>query len=165
METSKNLRQVFVEQLSILARQDKYVILIMGDVGYSFFESFQQEFPEQCLNCGVMEQTMMGMAAGMALSGFKPYVYTMVPFAIMRPYEQLRDDVCYNKVNVKIFGVKGSVHYKFLGMSHNLMGKENEEDLLKNLPNLKRYYPETEQELIKIMQRSYKNKLPFYVRI
>ncbi len=158
-------RGVFMETLEQLVKKDKRVILIVGDVGFSYMQEFQKKYPRQYINTGVTEQSFMGIAAGLAKSGWKPYVYSMIPFVMMRNYEQLRNDVCYNNANVKLVGVRGSVHYRFQGMSHNLLGKENEEDLLKNLPNIKRFYPKTTQEVRKIILETYKNNHPTYIRL
>jgi len=158
------MRRAFIETLSELARKDPKVILMVGDVGFSFIEDFAEEFPDQFINCGVTEQTMMGMAAGLALSGWKPYVYSMINFVTMRCYEQLRNDVCYNKANVKIIGVKGSEHYKFLGFSHNMDGDEDI-DILGGLPNLGITLPVSPEQLQRELRRNYKSKMPMYFRI
>lgn len=134
----RNGRKILIETLTELAEKDDKVILIVGDVGFSFMEPFKEKFPKQFLNTGVMEQSMMGIAVGLANLGFKPYVYTMKNFIILRPFEQLRNDICYGNANVKLLGVGGSEAYRFLGMSHNLFGDE-EERLLKDLPNLNTY--------------------------
>jgi transketolase len=84
---------------------------------------------------------------------------------MMRNYEQLRNDVCYANNNVKLIGAVVNVHYRFQGMSHNLLGAENEEDLLKNLPNIKRYYPKTTDEVREIVLATYKNTEPTYIRL
>jgi transketolase len=139
-----DLRKQFFTKMNELAEKDPSIILIVGDLGYSFMEEYQKKFPKQFLNCGIMEQAMVGISAGMALAGLKPYVYSGSIFLIARAYEQIRDDVAYNNLNVKLIGTGAS---PFLGFSHNWLGKENEEDLLKNLPNLKRFYPEDEEGL------------------
>lgn len=159
-----NTRQAFIETLTELARKDDKIILIVGDVGFSYIEDFGKEFPNQFLNAGVTEQSMMGLAAGLALSGWKPYVYSMIPFVTMRNFEQLRNDVCYNNANVKVLGVRGSVHYKFLGFSHNI--SENEDvKILDHLPNLKIHIPETPEEVVKIINDSYLTSNPTYIRL
>lgn len=164
-KTVRNARGVFMETLEELVKQDPRIILVVGDVGFSYMQEFQKKYPNQYINTGVMEQTMMGLAAGLAKSGWKPYVYSMVPFVIMRNYEQLRNDVCYANANVKLIGAVGNVHYRFQGMSHNLLGNENEEDLLKNLPNIERFYPKDSQEVRKIVLDVYKNTKPTYIRL
>jgi transketolase len=164
-KTARNARGVFMETLEELVQKDNRIILVVGDVGFSYMAEFQKKYPKQYINTGVMEQTFMGVAAGLAQSGWKPYIYSMVPFVIMRNYEQLRNDVCYGNQNVKIIGAVGNVHYRFQGMSHNLLGKENEEDLLKNLPNIKRYYPKGTEEVRRIVLETYENTEPTYIRL
>ena len=159
-----NTRQAFIETLTKLAQTDAKIILIVGDVGFSYIEDFGKEFPNQFLNAGVTEQSFMGPAAGLALSGWKPYVYSMIPFVTMRNFEQLRNDVCYNDANVKIVGVRGSVHYKFLGFSHNI--SENEDvKILDHLPNLKIHITETPEEVVKVINDSYLTSSPTYIRL
>ena len=148
------MRKPFIETLTELAEKDPRVILIVGDVGFSFIETFKERFPNQFLNCGVMEQTMMGVAAGLSKVGWKPYVYTMKNFILLRPLEQVRNDICYANANVKLFGVGGSAAYKFLGFSHNLA--EGEEDkILSTLPNINTYFPKTEEETKEMMLKEY----------
>src|SRR3990167_5778421 len=129
------MRKPFLETLTKLAESDPTVIFVIGDVGFSFIEQFKEKFPNQFLNTGACEQSMMGVAVGLWRAGMKPYVYTMRNFIALRPYEQVRNDIAYGNANVKLFGVAGSEAYKFLGYSHNVYNTE-EDDLLKNLPNL-----------------------------
>lgn len=139
-----DLRQEFFDIMEELAEKDKDIIVIVGDLGFSKMEKYQKRFPEQFLNAGCIEQSMVGISTGMSLMGKKPYVYSGTIFLLMRAYEQIRDDICYNNTNVKLIGTGAS---PFLGFSHNLQGMENEEDLLKNLPNIKRFYPQNKEEL------------------
>jgi len=124
-----------------IAEADKDVILITGDLGYSFCEEYAERFPKQFLNVGCIEQSMIGIAAGMALAGKKPYVYSNAIFLLMRAYEQVRDDIAYNNLDVKLIGTGAG---GFLGFTHNMLGMESENDLLKNLPNIWQGYPENE---------------------
>lgn len=161
---SQNLRRTFVNFLMELAKHDEDIILLTGDVGFSYFENFIKKFPKQFINCGVIEQTMMGIASGLALSGKKPYVYSMIPFITMRCYEQLRNDVCYHDANVKLIGIGGNSYYNFYGFSHNI---EKDEDLkiLKHLPNIHCYIPKTKEETRKILVKTNKVKGPVYIRL
>ncbi len=140
----RDLRKEFFNILLEMAKSDKDILLLTGDLGYSFFEEFRKKLSDQFINVGCVEQSMVGIAAGLALGGKRPYVYSTAPFLVYRALEQIRDDVAYNNLNVKLIGTGAS---GFLGFSHNLMGTENEEDLLKNLPNIKRFYPKNEVEL------------------
>lgn len=167
------MRKPFIETLTKLAEKDPRVILIIGDVGFSFIEGFKERFPNQFLNTGACEQTMMGIAAGMAQQGWKPYVYTMSNFILSRPHEQLRNDIGFGKANVKLISVKGSAAYKFLGYSHNLQGEVNvnglhtteEVALLATIPNLKTYFPRTDLDAVTYFEEEYKREGPAYFSI
>lgn len=160
----RKLRETFIEELIRLAKRDKNIILLNDDTGFNLFEDFSKKFPKQYFNCGIVEQTYMGIAAGLAKELKKPYVYGIIPFAIMRCYEQLRDDVCYHNANVKIIGVGGYQYYKFLGFTHNI---EKNEDIriLKHLPNIKIYIPKNPNEVKKVILKEYKRKGPAYIRL
>ena len=153
-----DLRVDFVKALMKLAETDKDIMLLTGDLGYNKLEPFIEKYPEQYINCGVAEQNMVGVAAGLALGGKKPYVYSGAVFAICRPYEFIRDEVCYNKLDVKIIGTGAA---DFLGFSHNFLGLENEWDLLKNLPNIRVEFPKNEKEL----NKSLKTKGAAFIRL
>ena len=143
-----DLRKDFFKELLKIAKKDKSVMCLVADLGFSFKEEFEKELPDQILNVGASEQNMIGVAAGMAIKGKRPYCYSGLIFLLMRAYEFVRDDVCYNNLDVKLVGTGAS---GFLGFTHNLQGSENEEDLLKNLPNLKRFYPKNNKELKEAM--------------
>ena len=141
-----DLRKPFFNTMCELAEADKSVIVIVGDLGFSFAEEYAQKYPKQFLNAGCIEQSMIGIAAGMARGGLKPYVYSNGIFLIGRAYEQVRDDVCYNKTNVKLIATGAA---GFLGFSHN-WSKGEEINVLKSLP-IKSYFPKNSQELKKAM--------------
>jgi len=157
------MRKVFFNCLVKLAKKDKRIYFLTGDLGYPYTEEFRKKFPKRFINCGIIEQTMMGIAAGLALSGKKPYVYSIIPFAIMRCFEQVRDDVCHQNLDVKIIGI-GSKHYDILGFTHNIT-KNEDLKILKPLPNIECYVPKTKEEVEKIIMKTYKNKKPTYIRL
>ncbi len=156
------MRKQFFQYLGELAEKDKNIIFLTGDLGFGYFESFRDKFPNQFINCGCIEQSMVGIAAGLARSGKKPYVYSTSPFLVFRALEQIRNDIAYQNLNVKFIGVS---HSGFLGFSHQLLGQENEDDILKNLPNIKYYSPITAIELEGVMKESYKSKEPAYIKL
>ena len=157
-----DLRKHFFKEMEKLAKKDKDVIVLVGDLGYSFCEEYAEKYPDQFINVGAIEQAMVGIASGLALQGKKPYCYSGAIFLVMRAYEFIRDDVAYANANVKLIGTGAS---GFLGFTHNMTNGENEEDLLKNLPNLKRHYPQSEDELSTVLENSYKLNQPSYVRL
>lgn len=161
----KNGRKITIEFLTEVAEKDDKVLLIVGDVGFSFMDDFKKRFPKQFLNTGVLEQSMMGFAAGLANEGFKPYVYTMKNFILLRPIEQVRNDIGFANTNVKLLGVGGSEAYKFLGVSHNLFPGE-EEGMLKFIPNINSYLqPQSEESLRDNLLKEYERQGPAYFAI
>ena len=104
------------------------------------------------------------MAAGLALAGKKPYYYSMINFVLFRPYEQLRNDVCYGNLNVKFIGVRGLRSYKFLGISHNIQDGEDKA-ILSTLPNINSYFPTNEEEVKNIILQEYERKGPAYLHL
>jgi transketolase len=113
------MRTAFFRALSTLAERDGRVQLIVGDLGFGVVEHFARCFPDRFLNAGVAEQNMTAIAAGMALSGKIVFTYSIANFPILRCLEQVRNDVCYHKANVKIVAVGGGLSYGSLGMTHH----------------------------------------------
>lgn len=121
-------RRIFIDTLIELAEQDPRIVLIVPDVGFNYINSFQEKFPDRFFNLGVTEQSTLMIATGMALSGLKPYVYSMINFVLFRPYEMVRNGVVHHNADVKLLGVKGSSGYKFLGFSHNMTSDHEDTD-------------------------------------
>lgn len=161
----QDTRRGFIDALIELAEKDDKIVLIIPDVGFNYIEEFQKRFPDRFFNFGVTEQSTMIIAAGLALSGFKPYVYSMINFVTFRPYEMVRNAVCLHNANVKIIGVKGSEKYKFLGFSHNLIAENEEIKVLEHLPNLKSFIVNNPEEVKKVILETYKINSPCYIRI
>lgn len=113
------MRTSFIKTLYDLAQKDKRIWLLTGDLGYSVLEPFEKFFPERFINMGISEQNMAGVAAGLALSGKIVFVYSIANFPVMRCLEQVRNDICYHNLNVKIVAVGGGVAYGSAGYSHH----------------------------------------------
>ena len=143
-------------------RKDKNIYFLTGDLGYNVLEEMQKEFPKRVINMGVAEQNMMSVASGLALSGKKVYVYSIIPFATMRCYEQIRNDVCYNSADVTILGVGSGLSYGILSSTHFAL-----EDIaiIRALPNITIFSPADEVEAILGVKELYKIKKPAYIRI
>ena len=161
----QDTRREFIGTLMELAEKDQKIILIIPDVGFNYIEEFSKRFPDRFFNFGVTEQSAMIIAAGLALSGFKPYIYSMINFVTFRCYEMVRNAVCLHNANVKIIGVKGSEKYKFLGFSHNLIAEQEEIKVLEHLPNLKSFIVNNPKEVKKIILETYEINSPCYIRI
>src|SRR5947209_4652456 len=113
------MRTAFIQTLNELADRDPRVCLVVGDLGFSVIEEFAQKHPDQFVNAGVSEQNMIGLAAGMALTGKIVFTYSIGNFATLRCLEQIRNDVCYHRANVKVVAVGGGVAYGPLGISNH----------------------------------------------
>lgn len=128
------MRDRFARTLHAVAKQKPGVFIVVADISPAgSMAPFRAEFPEQFVNVGVAEQTMMGMCAGLALRGCKPFAYTIATFALYRPFEQIRVDVCYQNLPVTIVGIGAGVAYSTLGGTHHAM-----EDIavMSALPNM-----------------------------
>ena len=157
-------RRTFIDTLCELAEKDKTIILITCDVGFSYIEKFQQKFPKQFFNFGVTEQSSVMIAVGLALSGFKPYVYSMINFVLFRPAEMVRNGIIKHNANVKLIGVKGSEKYKVLGFSHNMLHDKEDINFCKNI-GLDYRIPQSNEEVRKVIEEKYNSPKSFYVRL
>lgn len=156
------MRIAFVKTLYSLAKKNRNITLITGDLGFSIFEEFIEMFPEQYLNAGVAEQNMTGIAAGMAIEGKIPFIYSIVPFITMRNFEQIRNDICYQGLNVKIVGVGCGFSYGVYGYTHN--GLEDI-GILRTIPGITIFSPGDPLETELATTAAYKINGPVYIRL
>lgn len=156
------MRKTFINTLVKMAREDERIFLITPDIGYSVLEVFRDEFPERYLNVGVAEQNSVSIAAGMALSGLLPYVYTINPFVCMRPFEQIRLDVAYMNTNVRLVGVGGGFSYGAAGATHHTL-----EDIaiMRVLPNMTVICPGDPWEVENAVMESVNYNGPIFLRL
>ena len=127
------MRTAFIEALTRLAERDRRITLVVGDLGYGVVGEFARRLPGQFINAGVAEQNMTGLATGMAMCGKIVFTYSIANFPTLRCLEQIRNDACYHRADVKVVSVGGGLGYGPLGMSHHAT-----EDLaiLRTLPGL-----------------------------
>ncbi|HEU5372048.1 MAG TPA: transketolase C-terminal domain-containing protein [Gaiellaceae bacterium] len=112
------MRREFVRALVDLGERDPRVVLLTGDLGYMALEPFAERFPGRFFNVGVAEQNMLGLATGLAESGYVPFAYSIATFASMRPYEFLRDGPILHSLPVRLVGIGGGLDYGHNGVSH-----------------------------------------------
>lgn len=113
------MRDTFVRTLVQLAKEDKNIELITGDLGFGVLKPYWEQCPDQFTNAGIAEQNMTGIAAGMALQGKTVFTYSIGNFPTLRCLEQIRNDCAYHNANVKVVCVGGGFVYGSLGMSHH----------------------------------------------
>jgi len=112
------VRTAFIETLVDLASVDERIFLLTGDLGWTVVEAFATKFPDRFLNVGVAEQNMAGIATGLAQAGFVPFIYSIVTFASMRCYEQVRNGAILHELPVRIVGIGGGYAYGHAGPTH-----------------------------------------------
>jgi len=156
------MRITFVKTLTEFAKKNPQVILLTGDLGFSVFEDFIQTCPNQFINAGIAEQNMAGMAAGLASEGKIPVIYSIIPFVTMRNFEQIRNDVCYQNLNVKIVGVGAGFSYGPYGHTHHAL---EDIGILRTLANMTIFCPGDPVEVQATTKAMLQLKGPAYLRL
>ena len=156
------MRNAFTLAMCELAKRDPRILFIVSDIGNITFDSFRAEFPERFMNVGVAEANMIGVCAGLASCGRIPIAYTIASFEIFRAFEQIRDDVCYQNLPVKIVGVGGGLAYSTLGPTHHVI-----EDLamFRAMPNMTVVCPSDPVEARLLALASVEHPGPVYIRL
>src|SRR5579872_5947275 len=156
------MRNAFAKKVTELAGKDERLVLLSGDIGNRLFDDFKAKFPTRFYNCGVAEANMMGLAAGLAMSGLRPVCYTITPFLTYRCMEQIRVDVCYHHVPVIIVGTGSGLSYASLGATHHSC---EEMGMLRLLPGLAILAPTDEMEVRGAVRAAAQYPHPVYIRI
>jgi transketolase len=156
------MRNAFADELTRLGDADPRVVMLSGDIGNRLFDKFKHAHPSRFFNCGVAEQNMMGVAAGMAMSGLKPVVYTITPFITSRCLEQIRTDACYHDLPVTIVAVGAGLSYAGLGPTHHAC-----EDVafLRAIPNMVVVCPGDAWEVRGALKAAFMQEKPIYIRM
>lgn len=147
------MRKIFGKTIVKLAEKDKKIILLTGDVEQEMDE-FKEKFPDRFFNLGLCEQAITSMAAGLAIEGFRPVVYSITPFVIERPYEQVKIDIDEQNLPVMLIGYSD---YPTHGPTHRPLNPERLATVFKNLQS---YFPKTSIEAEKAMLDAYLIKTP-----
>jgi len=155
------MKQAFIDELELLMSENKNIVTITADMGYSVFEGIQKKFPKRFFNTGITEQSSTSIAAGLALMGHEVYFYAQAPFITMRNFEQVRLDLAYNNLNVKLIGTNAGVSLNQLGVSHFAV---EDVAIMRILPNFTVFTPGTPDEMRWCMQKSHTIKGPTYLR-
>ena len=139
--SAPNFRKQIVDKVMPYARTDNRIILLVCDMGFGVTDKFYNEFPDRIYNMGMMEQGTVGIAAGMAMTGLVPIVYSIVNFLAFRALEQIRNDVVLQGLNVKFIATGVNDYFRFLGPSH-CCGKQDIE--IMQMIGMKVYDPYSE---------------------
>ena len=156
------MRNTFLKTLLEEAEKDERIWCITPDLGFSVLEPFIEKFPNRYLNVGIAEQNAVGIAAGLALNGKIPYDYSIIPFAVSRPYEQIKVDVAYMNTNVRIVGVGAGFSYGPAGATHHAL---DDIAIMRTLPNMTVCCPGSLNEAEDLVRYSVKHQGPMYLRL
>jgi transketolase len=156
------MRKEFTDTVERLFKKNSKLVLLLGDIGVYAFRNLMKRFPERAINIGILEQSTISFAAGIAKQGFIPIVHTIAPFIVARAFEQLKIDFGYQKLSGNFVGVGGSYDYAALGCTHHAPEDIN---LLKNIPGMQIVVPGNSLEFKKLFTQSYNNKSSTYYRL
>ena len=156
------MRDAFAKEMKSLVESNNNVVLLSGDIGNRMFDGLKKSKPEQFLNCGIAEANMMSMAAGMALSGMRPVIYTITPFTTLRCLEQIKIGVAYHKAPVVIVGTGSGLSYSELGPTHHSL---DDMAIIRSIPNINVLAPSDKNELVFQLRQAIESPIPTYIRI
>lgn len=156
------MRNTFIQEIETLAAQDESIYVISGDAGFGVFERYKETRPNRFINAGIAEANTIGYGAGLAMMGFNVFVYNIIPFVLYRCYEQVRNDICYQRLPVTLIGIGSGVTYAPGGMTHYSV-----EDLAicLSLPNLTVISPSDPVETRAAIRYAHTAKEPVYIRL
>lgn len=156
------MRKSFISTIITECERRDDIVIISGDAGLGVFDRFQVVYPQRFINLGIAEQNMAGFAAGLAMTGFKVYLYNIIPFLLYRCYEQVRNDICYQNLPIVLVGTGSGVTYAPAGISHYAV---EDIGLARTLPNLTVLSPCDPAEAAAVARYSLEAPGPVYVRI
>ena len=156
------MRNAFIKAMTDILKKNKYVMMLNGDAGYKIFQPISSKFKSQYINCGIAEANMVTVATGLAKSGYIPFTYAIGAHVVYRAFEQIRNDVCYHHLNVKIVSVGAGYSYGSLGYTHHGL-----EDIavMRVMPGMKVIAPGDPIETKLATNSIAVNDGPFYLRL
>lgn len=157
-----NMRKEFFDALSEEMKVNKDIFLLTGDVGYHVLEELFSNFPQRVFNCGASEQAMMDMGVGLALEGKIPFVYTITPFLLYRPFESVRLYLNQEQIPVKMVGSGRDFDYDYIGLTHFA---DDDRKIMKVLRNIECHWPSKTTSMKKLVKHIIKNKRPTYINL
>jgi len=156
------MRKAVVTEISKFMKKDSDAYFLTGDLGYHVIEDIRKDFPDRFINVGIAEQNMVGIAAGLALSGNKVFVYSHINFLALRSLEQIRNDVCHHDLDVTFIGVGAGLAYGLLGETHYAI---EDVGVMRSLPNLTIFSPCDEYEAVQGIKAISEYKHPVFFRL
>ena len=156
------MRRAFFRELHKQMTIDTNIIALTGDLGYGGFDQIRKDYPDRFINCGASEQAMLDMAVGIALSGKKPFVYSITNFLVYRPFETLRTYINAENIPVILCASGRDKDYVHDGISHQ---SEDVKPILDCLPNITQHYPMDKEEIPDLLQKLVDATTPQFISL
>jgi transketolase len=157
-----NIRESFADTMHTIGMIDPKLVVLVGDISHGLLHAFRKECPERYYNVGILEPTIISMAAGLSSVGFHPVVHTIAPFITERSFEQLKLDFCYQGLGGNVISVGSAFDYSGLGCSHHCY---DDLGIIKSLPGTQVLYPAMPNEFIILFKETYRNNQLTYFRL
>ena len=156
------MRREFAKLCLETVKDDSKSVVMVGDISHFLLRETEQVAPDRFYNIGICEQSMVGMASGMAIEGMRPIIHTIAPFLVERAFEQIKNDIGYQNTEVTIVTVGGTYDYSDLGCTHHCYG---DIAMMRLIPNMQVFEPSTPQEFRTLFEKTWGNGLPKYFRL
>jgi len=156
------MRREFAKLCLETVKSDSKSVVMVGDISHFLLRETEQVAPDRFYNIGICEQSMVGMASGMAIEGMRPIIHTIAPFLVERAFEQIKNDIGYQNTEVTIVTVGGTYDYSDLGCTHHCYG---DIAMMRLIPNMQVFEPSTPQEFRTLFEKTWGNGLPKYFRL
>lgn len=156
------MRKTFASALHNAMSTNKDIYLVTGDLGYGLWDRIRDDYPSRFYNVGSSEMAMMGMGIGLAMEGKIPFVYSITPFAIYRPFEMIRNYLDHESIPVNVVGGGRDQDYGYLGFSH---WATDDRALMGGFGNIRILRPENDEEIGKSLEMMIADRVPTYLNL
>ncbi len=160
--TTYTMRQQMIDTLERLLESDERLVVLLADISDDLFHREKPAVAQRVINLGIMEQALISVGAGFAMEGFIPVMHSFAPFLVERPFEQIKDDFCYQRLSGKFISNGASYDYSIEGMTHHGPG---DVQLMHTVPDMQIVAPGTPAEFDALFRQSYANGANTYYRI
>lgn len=156
------MRREFKEELYQHMLKDDRIIVVTGDLGYGMFDKIREDFPDRFINTGAAEQSMMGIAVGLALQGKIPVVYSITPFLLYRPFETIRTYINHESIPVIMIGGGRNKDYEHDGISHDA---SDDKIFMQHFKNIESRWPDRVEDMKSIVKEAITSEKPYYINL
>lgn len=162
IDFSQNLRRRFADEIYNAMKTNDNIFVVTGDLGYKMWDQVRQDFPNNFINVGAAEQSLIGVGVGLALEGKIPIVFSITPFLLYRPFETIRNYIDHEKIPVILVGSGRDKDYLHDGFSH---WSEEDKEVMKIFKNINSVWPESADEVSKITLKIINSNQPWYINL